>query len=284
MAQGFLVGLQRALLFFRDSNGYATGTQSTLSNGSTSSAYVFDYPITAGFNPPSSVYVDIEGGDKIVASIQFTNNKTTPFDMAIADFDTALVTMANGGATNTANSFHTYVSTNPARTTPRTFGLALQSRYELTNGLPYFLTTIFPQVSVSLKKSQRGLRAKSDVVLSCAPSFTTKLHDGRIFGSTGTGLNMQLEGDKTDNYDLISQYPIHITSFKSDAAATTFITPYRPVSTVVTVNASPNEMIKNGTATALTSIVTTTGVATLAAAGTAADMHVLTYETEYVPV
>jgi len=277
--RGFIAGLARAGLFFRDSNGYATGTQSTLSNGATSGAYVFDFPITAGYQPPPAINVDITGGDKRITAIQFGNAYTPPFDLAIADFDTSLITLAGNTSANTTNSFYTYVSTNPNLTSPRQVGLFFQSRYTLDDGSAYWLTTFMPSVAIRVKKSQVGFQAKADVVLACTPSMVTKAHDGRGFGTSG--MNLGLEGDVTDNYDLISARPIHLTTFKSDAAATTFSTTYKPISTVVTNNATPNQMLKNATATALTSI-TLAGLATLAAAGTAADVHILLYQTDYV--
>lgn len=279
--RGFITGLARALIFFRDSSGYAIGQQSSLSNGATSGAYVADDPITAGYNPAPAVNVDVTGGDKIITTVQYGNAKVPPFDLAIAGLDTVLLALITGASINTANSFHTYMADNSNLTSPRTLALALQSRYTLDTGDPYWITTIFPAVQMRLKRGPQAYQAKSDVILSCTPLMATTAHDGRGFGTSG--LNLNLEGDKTDHYDLISAHPIHILTFKADAIATTFNSIYKPISTVVTNNATPNQMVKNGTPTAL-SAVTLAGLNTLAAAGTAADVHVLTQQSDYVPV
>jgi hypothetical protein len=83
-------------------------------------------------------------------------------------------------------------------------------------------------------------------------------------------------------YIWYSDNQLYVETQRSDAAATTFTATYLPVSSTITINASKNEMVKNGTPTALSSFNTSTGVVTLAAAGTAADLHVVTYGTNYV--
>jgi hypothetical protein len=73
-------------------------------------------------------------------------------------------------------------------------------------------------------------------------------------------------------------------SFRQNTGVTTFTCTYRPLSTVITINATPNSFFIDGVPTALASLVIATGVATLVAEGTVGKADVLIYETAYVPV
>lgn len=275
-------GFERALIGYRDSSGYFTGQQSTLSTNVTSGAYVCILPRTASFQALAPVNLDITGGDVIYTTIQFGNSKTQPFDLILEDYDTALVTLISGATTNTTNSQVTYVSDNPARNSPTVLALGLQSRVYDINGVQYYITRWFPACQMRIKRNGPAFQAKSDVVISCTPLMSTTNIEGRSFGSSG--LNMGLTQDKADSYDYLSYNPIHVTAYKQNASATTFTNTYRPLSSTVTLNASPNNFYVGGTATALSSISTTTGVATLAAAGSSGVTDVLTYETAFIPV
>lgn len=282
MARGGIAGFYKALFFFRDSSGYATGIQSTLANGSTSSAYVADFPRAAGITPTNPTTLEFQGGDRVWRRVIFGNKLTPSFVLTLGDVDTSLVTLVTGSSTNTANSYRTLFSDNPNRSAPRVMGCALMSRFANSDGSDTWITQWFPTCQVIWQVAGRNYQGATDINVTVQPVMTSKAVTGQVFGSSG--LNMGLEGDQTDNYFELSAYPLQLVCFRADGAATTVTSTYRPISTVVTVNASPNPMYKNGTATALSSVVTTTGVHTLAAAGTAADMHVIVGETEYVPV
>ena len=278
-----ITGFERALFGFRDSNGIATGQQSTLSNGATSPAYVVDLPRTASFDSLAPVNLNIEGGDVLYNIVQFGNSKIQPFDLIISNQDQTAVELISGSVSNTTNTQVTYISDNPARSTPRVIWLALQSKaYDNVTSQQYYVTKFFPQCLARIKRKGPAFQALSDVVISCTPQMTNKTIEGRVFGTAG--LNMQLRGDRADNYDYVSNNPIHVTSFRQDAVTTTFTSAYRPVSSTITLNATPNNFFVNGVSTALSAIVPTTGVATLTAAGSASVGDVLIYETLYVPV
>jgi hypothetical protein len=280
-----ITGYERALLGFRDTTGGFTGQQSTLANAATSGAYVIDLPRTASYEALAPVNLNIEGGDVIFTTIQFGNSKTNPFDMIISDYDQTLVELLSGSTSNTANTFSTVVSDNPARATPRIVALGLQSRANDKNtGAGFYVTHWFPACAVRIKRKGPAYQAQSDIVISCTPMMANKDIHGRGFGSVAPGLNMTLVGDKTDNYDFVSNNPIHVTSARQDGIITSFTTFYRPLSTVITLNATPNLFTIGATPTALSAFNTTTGVATLVAAGSAAALDVVSYETAYVPV
>ena len=121
-----------------------------------------------------------------------------------------------------------------------------------------------------------GYQAESDTVIDVTPNFTNTDITGALFSNTG--LAMTLQGGVTDNYNYITQNPLNFHSFRADGTIVTFTTQYNPVSTTITLNATPNAFYVGGVATALTSI-TNVGVATLAAAGAAGTGDVLLYQT-----
>jgi hypothetical protein len=77
---------------------------------------------------------------------------------------------------------------------------------------------------------------------------------------------------------------VALTTYVANGSATTFTPQYLPATSVITLNANNNMFTVDGTATALTSISTSTGLATMAAAGSSGDVNVLVYETNFVPV
>lgn len=276
-----ITGFERALFGFRDSAAINTGQQSTLANGATSGAYVFDLPRTASFEALAPTNLNIEGGDIVYNIIQFGNSKTQAFDMILSNYDQTAVELLSGSVSNTTNSQATIISDNPARATPRVGWLALQSKaYDEVSSQQYYVTKFFPQTLVRIKRKGPAYQALSDVVVSCTPQMTNKTIEGRSFGTVG--LNMNLQGDRTDNYDYISNNPVHVMAFRQDGIATTFNTTYKPQSTTITLNATPNNFFINTVGTALSSL-TLAGVATLVAAGSATINDTLIYETQYVP-
>lgn len=277
-----ITGFERALLGFRDSNGIATGVQSTLSNGSTSGAYVAKLVRTASFETLAPTNLNVEGGDILYTIVQYGNAKTMPFSLILSNNDRTLVEMISGSQSNTTNAQHTVVSDNPNRSSPRTLWLGLQSRAEdVDSGDQYYVTKFFPACSMRIRRAGPGFQALSDTVINVTPKMVSKALTGQVFGTSG--LNMNLQDDKTDNYDYITARPIHAVSFRQDNSATTFNTIYKPISTTITLNNTPNAFFINAVATALSSL-TLAGLATLAAAGTAAIADLLLHETDYVPV
>jgi hypothetical protein len=283
MPTGYSGGFERALFAYYDSTGAATGQQQTLSNGAASGAYVFANVRTAGLSYTESAELQFEGGDKIAGVMAFGNAKLAAFEMTASDLDTAAVTLFSGSALNTASSIFTKGSINPNRTAQTKGMLILQQRRLREDGEEEYLNIIMPKVTVRIRHGGFGFRAEADTTFAIAPFMSTKAHTGQGFGSGSNNLNLGLENDRADHYFWITPAPIHVMSFRKDGAATSFTTTYRPLSTVVTLNASPNELVINGAITAAGGVNTTTGVITVTA-GTAADMCVLTYTTNYVPV
>lgn len=280
--RGYPYGFQRMLLWFYDSSGYFTGQQTTLSNGATSGAYVCSDVKTSNLAFAPSVELQIQGGDRIRATPSFGNPKLTAFEVNVSSIDAALSDYITGSTRNSTNSTNLKVGYNPNRAFPANMGVALTQLMAFSDGTTGYNTLLIPKAQLLFRRGTYSFRGESDATIRISPITSTKSYTGQVYASGATGLSFGWEEDQGDYYELWTSNPIHIQAQRSDGAATTFVTAYRPLSSTITLNASSNEMIKNGTPTALSSFSTTTATATLAAAGTAADMHVLTYETNFV--
>lgn len=262
--------------------GYFSGQQASLTAGTASGAYVWSDVKSTAFSVIPPTDVQIQGGDKIVATVSFNGGKLAPFDVTGSSIDTTLADLVGGSTTSTANSAVTVFGYNTYRTSPRIMWFASQQMFETSDGFQYFITRIIPRASVSYRPGNMAFRAESDSILHINSIVTQKFYNGQSYGTGGLALN--LEADSTDFVDVVTQEPVHFMAFKQDASATTFTTVYKPTSSVVTLNATQNAFAIGGTPTALSSISTSTGVATLSAAGSSGVMDTLMYPTAWVPV
>lgn len=285
--RGYPVGNARFLIWeYVQSGTYVgicTGVQPSLTAGAASGAFVWSDVKSSAFAVIPPTDVQIQGGDKIVATVSFNGGKLQPFDVTGSSIDTALDDLVNGSTTNTTNTMVTAFAYNTYRTSPKTLGCASQQLFETSDGLQYFVTRIVPRASMSYRPGGMAFRGESDATIHVNSIVNQKSYNGQTYG-TGS-LNFGLEADSTDFYDVVTANPIHIMAFKQDAVGptTTFNTTYKPLSTTITLNATPNPFTVGGTPTALSSL-TLAGLATLASAGSTGVMDVLTYETNYVPI
>lgn len=260
--------------------GMCSGQQSSLSAGSASGAYVWDDVKSGAIQQLADTELQIQGGDKVKSTVIFPGGKLQKFDVTGSSIDTVMNDLISGATTNNTNTQVHVTSYNPNRTSPKTLGVGLQQGFITDTGLQYAITRIVPRAQVSVRPGPMNFRGESDSILSVSSIKTNKAYNGQSFGTSG--LNLGLENDQTDYLDYITPNPFHIMAFRQDGTDVEFNTPYKPLSTTVTLNATPNPFSVGGTPTALSSL-TLLGVATLAAAGTTGIYDTLAYETGYVP-
>jgi hypothetical protein len=291
-SQGYAVGLARAMFWKYGKTGVlagvATGTQTTLSTGTTSGAYVMQTIKSSPFAYAQATELQITGGDRILSTPNWSNPRMTAFDVTAADIDSAATTLFNLAAVNTTSSYYTQYGYNDNKATPDVIGCAFQQRFETVTGFSYFKTRIVPRATATYHPGTMAYRAESDTVIRIAPITGTGTYDGQLYAATN--LAFQAEQDKVSYYDIDSADPFHIITFCGDGTGTTINLPYRPLSTVVAINVTPNQLVivnpstGAATITALSAITTGTGAtASLAAAGTSAALNVVTYSTNFIP-
>lgn len=261
--------------------GYFSGQQASLTHGTASGAYVWSDVKSSAFAVIPPTDVNIEGGDKIVATVSFNGGKLAPFDVTGSSIDTTLADLVGGSTTSTANSQVTVFGYNTYRTSPRIMWFASQQLFETSDGFQYFITRIIPRASVSYRPGGMAFRGASDATLHINSIVTQKFYNGQSYGTSG--LNLNFEADSSDFIDVVTADAVHFMAYKQDASTVTFNTVYKPTSTVVTLNATENAFAIAATPTALSSI-TLAGLATLAAAGSDNVMTTLMTPTAFVPI
>lgn len=281
MSDGYSGGLYRMQVFTRLPGGFAGGNQTAPTNGTTTHAIVYDSITQTDAANRELVNVPVNGGDGQIGNLQFGETGFNPFTLTTESLDNADIALLHGTVVDSSTNSEFEMSTKFSNATNVTdIGIILTYRFvDRESQTSKYEHLILPQCQAMIRTVYGGFQGKNTHVWAVSPQTTTKSIHGTSFSSYG----MSVPNSKMDHYSWITDNPIHVTTYVADGTATTFNTLYKPLSTVVTVNATPNWFAVDGTDTALDSI-TTAGLATLAAAGSAGDVNVLVYETALVPV
>lgn len=278
-------GFERMLMGFTDSTtGAFIGKAATLANGSSSGAYVQSNVKAAGLTEVADNLLEIQGGDRIRATVSFKQTKLAPFEVTVSDLDPTLVTLINGGSQNTTNTYFTKFHTNSNRVAQTNMLIVLQSPMTDEDGNSYYRSLIIPKARCKFSGGGFAFRGESDSKITIAPQMTTKAHTGQSFGTGSNNLVFGAEENKLDHYYYKSSYPVQLFAARRlDALALNVTSDYLPLASTVHATVTPNEFVVAGVPTALTSFSITTGAVVIAAGGAAGDYGVLTYETAFVP-
>lgn len=287
---GYVGGFFKALLWRVDSSGYATGQSdpATMAANTASGAYVFNDPKTASIAHVDPTTLQPGAGDRTaVFTMQFGMPVHSAFDLQVQDLDQTLWALINNASLNTATSSkHTFWGNNARKANPVTFGVMLTQRFQPMgsgiDGPDQYFHRIFPRCEVSIKDGAATHQSESPTTLRITPKIGAKFPTGQGYGSASPGLNLGLVQDQTEVVYDITANPLHLMTYKANGVATTYTATYKPLSSTVTLAASPNYQTINATPTAPSSVSTSTGVVTLAAAGASGDMVELFYETDFV--
>lgn len=288
MAKGHVYGFD-AIQVYKYYNGYAFGQiadPTTPGTNVTSHAYAMFNGISASLPAVSRALATFRGGSVPLGSAFLGVEALTSFDISLSAFDNTLNTMVgNGNADTTTVSGWEVSGMNEQNPTPNQLGIVLNLRIQRQDagyiGDNYFLNVFFPNVTCTYNQiatiTQDGGENPSPSTLTVAPAASGKFASGIAFSS-----NQNFKNNATACYFVMTTHPLAVTTYIADGAATTFTLGYRPQYSTVTTGNTNNSTAKNGTATAVTSINTTTGLVTIASAGTAADKWVVTYPTNWV--
>jgi hypothetical protein len=280
MPKGYGAGLQSALIYLVNDDGYPTGQVATLNNGSTSNAYYLPDVRTAQIAFADATVVDVTGGDKPrLASFNFGGRQLSQFDMVCPLIDPALVALLSGSAVDTTNQKFEQYSTNTNRDLPRVGGVILQQRFqEKDGGASKIRSLVIPRAELTIKTGGFEFQAPSDVTITVNPLMATRSANGIPFSSLGMGL----EDNRVDHYEIISSKRLHLVVLRGNGAATTVTGAYRPTSADTSNTNGSNWLAINGVGTALSSVNTTTAVFTFSTAPSAGAYAAILYETDFV--
>lgn len=285
--RGTPVGVRYAQYGLVGTNGFGYGTvgESAAVN-TTMSAKLLRYPKNATLPQPQRVITPITGGDRFLGQVMFGPNDFGSFPLVLANWDAEFSALATASvADQTTNSRWTRTSDNLDETDlPQMFlilATLFQSRDDDSDGVNYWANWIIPRCQIAPQNPGAQYQAAAEVTYTVTPTYSKYEPTGLPLSGTGMGL----ANDRALATCIITNKPLALTNYLANGVATTFVLGFRPAyATPLTVNATPNEMIKNGTPTALSAVNTSSGQVTLAAAGSSGDKIGVFYETDFVGI
>lgn len=291
MSNIFEYGLSYIQVGFRDSNGYFKGQQSvpdTVANNTTSHSYMCFNPVTFEHAQPTNTEWTDFGGQNIRGQKRGGVESLGSGTFTLSEYDTTFAAMINATAIDTTSvtDWKMTPSNTNATTIPAMF-LIESRKGMIPDDVTGTITDkwshwVYPNVQISVapaSASQAGGVNPNPTSFTYTPNFSNRRLDGRTF----LAANTTVVGGKDMRYHYETDYPIAATMYTKDAVTTTFILGYRPKASIAS-GAADNSITNNGTTLVVTSVSTSTGVVTLAVAGTAAHIVVAVYETEFVAI
>lgn len=275
MAKGNIAGLFAAQ-FFKMYNNYSYGQIADPGNpGSnvTSHAYLVDNPVEVTLPEFSFERAVFRGGGQFLGSITIGLADVPEIPMVFSDIDDTLIQLSGGGASDTTTVSGFEISgMNELNPDPNDIGVFLTSKFHSrasgSDGeLKYRTLYMRGQLRFSQPPlSHAGGENPSPMRATFFPKVVSKFPNGVSFGA-----NQSFYKNKAVMVQIVSDRPIAMTTYIADGTATSFTAAYKPWKNTVTGGNTDNFTTKNGVATAMSSINTSTGVFTLSSAGTAAD-------------
>lgn len=290
MSNAFVYGLYQIQIAARDNNGYMKGSSTTpnsVANNTTSHAYRLPQPVDFTHAAPTFETVTDRGGQKIRAQADLGASDYGEGSFTLSEFDDAFHALIRGTTvdTSTVSGWRQVASSVNTVTSPNLFLMATtKAQIVASDGssTTRYKSWIYPNVQIRPafpNLSMNGGVNPNPVAYTFVPSTGSRAMDGRLISAMSMSV--------TDNMDMFyiveSDSPLAATMYTKDAAATSFILGYRPTTSDAT-GAATNSITNNGSTLVVTSVSTTTGVVTLAAAGTAGHIVIALYETNFVAI
>lgn len=284
---GSVVGLAYGQAWYVDDEGYAMGTAGPgAPNGTTTHALLLPFPKTAQLPNPARIVTPLTGGNRWLGQVMWGINEVGAFPLTMNDINGALFAMAGGSDQDTTtNQRWRRLTDNRMNPTLPQLGLMLstlfQSREDGSDGVNLWINYVIPRCQIDPQFSGMAYQAENEVTYTVSPTASVREPNGRLLTAGG----MNAHRGRVVMYAIVTPKPLAITTYvNATEPSTTFTLGFLPTDPSVTLNDCANEHAINGTLTALTSVSTTTALATKAAAGTAADRSVVLYETDFMPI
>lgn len=265
--------------------GVGTMNPNALTPGATGHAYRVVGVISNTLPAPTYELATFQGDQKILGQADLGVTDFGSFEIQLAGIDATLETLLAGHNVDTTTiTSATISSPNTAVGSVNQVGIILtgqiQSRDTATQGTNQYYTLIFPRCEVRVSRpglSQSGGINPNPVTLNVVPTLGGHFPGGNAFSAT-----QAWDDNKSLFYSIVANAPYSFTAFVQDSSDTTYVLGYRP--TTNTTNQTDHIWTVNGAITAPSSVDTTTGVVTLAAAGTSGHIATGLYKTNFVAI
>lgn len=276
------------VFFWRvDDNGIAVGQLNPDSLGSppqTSHAKDIYGPITGTLPNSSQVAATFRGGGRAEGRAAMGLQEVGEGSLNLSQVDSDLMALLSGANVDTTSMTNVEIfARDNTRPSAVQGGLMLVLRRQVRSGASAgknkYVTIVYPLVEARLSignVTQEGGQNPTPATLTFQPSITNQFMTGVDFGA-----NQGWYNNEEFEFILHAEYGFALTAFVADGVATTFTLAYKPIYNTVTDGKTNQWFARNGALLAPTSVSPTTGVVTLAAAGTSGDKHVAFYQTAY---
>ena len=204
-------------------------------------------------------------------------------ELQMSQWDSGLDPIINGGLVDTTSLSGAEISSpnniNPSPNVLALCNIVRVDRRDSLNRVDY-LHLLYPNCTMSrqtpdMQQVDGNQKNPSPVTAVITPSVATKFPNGVAFGA-----NQAWYRNSEFEFYMTSQYPYFMDVWVADGSATTFTLTYLPKYSGVGTGNTNNWVTKNGTPTAPTSINTSTGLVTIASAGSAGDLWIVWYPVE----
>lgn len=278
-----------AMQVWRNYNGAAYGQLTDPANvtpNTTTHAYLVRDVISSGI---SDVTRDVATfrGPSFLGQMYLGVSGVSAFDIQVPTFDADLDALITGSKVDETSILNATISgTNSSNADLPPFGLMLTARFQSrdsgTDGELYYFSIVFPNVTMfptTPALNSQGGDNPSAITYRVAPTYAGKFPWAEAFGA-----NQGFEANRTDHFRIVARNPFAVTTYIANGTATNFTLGYLPALNTVTSGRTNSVYAKGGVPTAPSSVNLTTGVVTLAAAGSSDDVHHAFYQTKFAAV
>ena len=285
MSDGNMGGLFQAIFWRRNPSGIAIGnaTSDTPTPGSTLHAYRIPGVSNLVLNEGEFTILEYFESDAVGDQLTFGDTRLRSIQLTLESEDEDFQAWLSGTSVdNTYNSVLVHSTREATAFSLLNIGVMItQMGKNKLSGVRFYRHLVAPNAEGSGKDSAWGYQTKKTIELNLTVHKSNKDLHGYLFSD----MDLDAPNGELRSYRIHSDYPLALTTNIGDGVASTFQSQYRPVSNVVTVNATPNHFAINSVPTAPTSFDTADGTLTKAALGISGDVESLLYSVpEHFPL
>lgn len=287
MSRANLFSFDKVFFWRVDDNGIAVGQLNPDSLGSpplTSHAKEIFGPITGTLPSASQVTATFRGGGRAEGRAAMGLQEVGEGSLNLSQVDADLMALLSGANVDSTSMTNVQIfGRDNTRPSAVQGGLMLILRRQVRSGASAgknkYATIVYPLVEARLSfnsLTQEGGQNPTPATLTFQPSVGQRFPTGVAFNS-----NQGWYNNEEFEYVLFSEYGFALTAFIGDGTATSYTLAYRPVYNTVTSGLTNQWFARDGALVAPSSVNVSTGVVTLAGAGSSGQRHVAFYQTAY---
>jgi hypothetical protein len=284
--KGFLPGFYDLWIATRSQAGYPMGQQAdpeNVSNGTATHAYRVNHPISAAALAPTYEEATARAGMKVKGKRPLGISDYGNINITLSHEDEMFNQLIGKSALDEATvSGWNLTSSNIHLVDPPDLVVGLVKGFTTDDNEQFYQTLIYHNAQIRgghAGANQSGGENPNPLEYNILLNTSPRTALGYLFSATG----LNVVDDSDIDLKIVAQNPVTLTTYVDDGIATSFAVGYRPVSSAV--DGSRNSFTQNGADSSgdVSAFSTTTG-ATTHTAGTAADIWVAAYETQWVAI